>query len=120
MNRRTLQLPFATGLAGLPFAATTNLLGGSPDFLPRWVPIAGRIIAGAMGGAVGFVISKHRQSMEQQKKQRLQHSRASRRFTVNQSAATLNSRPGRLATKGKWEGTMQLAKPAPPTSYAEL
>jgi hypothetical protein len=48
------------------------LLDGSPEPLPRWVPIAGLIIAGIMGGTVGFAINKHRQSMEQQKKQRLQ------------------------------------------------
>jgi hypothetical protein len=72
MNRRTLQLLCAAGLAGLPFAAAAHLLDGSPDPLPRWVPIAGLIIAGVMGGAVGFAISRHRQSMEQQKKQRLQ------------------------------------------------
>jgi hypothetical protein len=71
MNRQTLQLLFASGLACLPFAAAAHLLDGSPDPLPRWVPIAGLIIAGVMGGAVGFAISKHRQSMEQQKKQRL-------------------------------------------------
>ncbi len=56
----------------MPFAAAAHLLDGSPDPLPRWVPIAGLIIAGVMGGAVGFAISKHRQSMEQKKKQRLQ------------------------------------------------
>ena len=72
MNRRTLQLHCAAGLAGLPFAAAGHLLDGSPDPLPRWVPVAGLIIAGVMGGAVCFAISKHRQSMEQQKKQRLQ------------------------------------------------
>jgi hypothetical protein len=71
MNRRTLQLLCAAGLACLPFAAAAHLLDGSPDPLPRWVPIAGLIIAGVMGGAVGFAISKHRQSMEQQKIQRL-------------------------------------------------
>ena len=56
----------------MPFAAASHLLDGSPDPLPRWVPIAGLIIAGVMGGTVGFAINKHRQSMEQ-KKQRLQH-----------------------------------------------
>ena len=56
----------------MPFAAAAHLLDGSPDPLPRWVPIAGLIIAGVMGGTVGFAINKHRQSMEQ-KKQRLQH-----------------------------------------------
>ena len=56
----------------MPFAATAHLLDGSPDPLPRWVPIAGLILAGVMGGAVGFAVSKHRQSMEQQKKQKLQ------------------------------------------------
>jgi hypothetical protein len=72
MNRRTLQLLCTSGLACLPFAAAAHLLDGSPDPLPRWVPIAGLIIAGVMGGAVGFAVSKHRQSMEQKKKQRLQ------------------------------------------------
>lgn len=56
----------------MPLAAAGHLLDGSPDPLPRWVPIAGLIIAGVMGGVVGFAISKHRQSMEQKKTQRLQ------------------------------------------------
>ena len=56
----------------MPFAAAAHLLDGSPDPLPRWVAIAGLVIAGVMGGAVGFAISKHRQSMEKQKKLRLQ------------------------------------------------
>ncbi len=56
----------------MPLAAAAHLLDGSPDPLPRWVPIAGLIIAGVMGGAVGFAISKHRQSIEKQKRQRLQ------------------------------------------------
>jgi hypothetical protein len=72
MNRRTPQVLCAAGLAWLPFTATAHLLDGSPDPLPRWVPIAGLIIAGIMGGTVGFAINKHRQSMEQQKKRRLQ------------------------------------------------
>ena len=72
MNRQRLQLLCTTGLACLPIAAAAHLLDGSPDPLPRWVPIAGLIIAGVMGGAVGFAISKHRQSMEKEKKQRLQ------------------------------------------------
>ncbi len=72
MNRQSLQLLCASALAGAPLAAAAHLLDGSPDPLPRWVPIAGLIIAGVMGGIVGFAISKHRQSMEQQKKQRLQ------------------------------------------------
>jgi len=72
MNRLTLQLSCASWLAGLPLAATAHLLDGSPDPLPRWVPIAGLIIAGIMGGTVGFAINKHRQSMEQKKKERLQ------------------------------------------------
>jgi hypothetical protein len=72
MNRRTLELVCTAGLACLPLAAAAHLLDGSPDPLPRWVPIAGLIIAGVMGGIVGFAISKHRQSMEQQKKQRMQ------------------------------------------------
>jgi hypothetical protein len=72
LNRQMLQLLCTAGLACLPFAATAHLLDGSPDPLPRWVPIAGLIIAGVMGGAVGFAISKHRQSMERTKKERLQ------------------------------------------------
>ena len=79
MNRRTLRLLCAAGLACMPFAATAHLLDGSPDPLPRWVPIAGLIIAGVMGGAVGFAISKHRQSMELKKKQRLQRAAESGR-----------------------------------------
>jgi hypothetical protein len=72
LNRQSLQLLSAAGLACLPLGAAAHLLDGSPDPLPRWVPIAGLIIAGVMGGVVGFAINKHRQSMEQQKKQRLQ------------------------------------------------
>ena len=72
MNSRTRQLLYIAGLACLPLAAAAHLLDGSPDPLPRWVPIAGLIIAGVMGGIVGFAINKHRQSMEQKKKQRLQ------------------------------------------------
>ena len=72
MNRRTLIRICTTGLACLPYAAAAHMLDGSPDPLPHWVPIAGLIIAGVMGGAVGFAISKHRQSMEAQKKQRQQ------------------------------------------------
>jgi hypothetical protein len=71
-SRETRQRLCAAGLACLPFTATAHLLDGSPDPLPRWVPVAGLIIAGIMGGTVGFAINKHRQSMEQQKKQRLQ------------------------------------------------
>jgi hypothetical protein len=52
------------------------LLDGSPDPLPRWVPIAGLVIAGVMGGIVGFAISKHRQSLEQKKKQLRQRATA--------------------------------------------
>ena len=58
----------------MPLAAAAHLLDGSPDPLPRWVPIAGLIIAGVMGGTVGFAVNKHRQSMEQKKKQRLERS----------------------------------------------
>ena len=72
MNRRTLEFVCAAGLACLSFATAAHLLDGSPDPLPRWVPIAALIIAGVMGGIVGFAISKHRQSMEQLKKQRMQ------------------------------------------------
>jgi len=54
----------------MPLAAAAHLLDGSPDPLPRWVPLAGLIIAGVMGGIVGFAINKHRQSMERLKKQR--------------------------------------------------
>ena len=56
----------------MPPAAAAHLLDGSPDPMSTWVPIAGLIIAGVMGGTIGFVINKHRQSMEQQKKQRMQ------------------------------------------------
>jgi hypothetical protein len=77
MNRRTLQLLCASALAGAPFAATAHLLDGSPDPLPRWVAIAGLVIAGVMGGAVGFAISKHGQSMEKQKKLRQQRAGSS-------------------------------------------
>ena len=69
MNSHTLQLFCAAALAGLPLAAAAHLLDGSPDPLPHWVPIAGLIIVGVMGGAVGFAISKHRQSIEQKRKQ---------------------------------------------------
>ena len=72
MNRRTLQIIYAAGLACMPLAAAAHLLDGSPDPMPTWVPIAGLIIAGIMGGTIGFVINKHRQSMEAQKKQRQQ------------------------------------------------
>ncbi len=56
----------------MPFAAAAHLLDGSPDPLPGWVAVAGLVIVGVMGGAVGFAINKHRQSMELQKKQRQQ------------------------------------------------
>ncbi|HEX7952152.1 MAG TPA: hypothetical protein VF523_03665 [Burkholderiales bacterium] len=55
---------------------SAHLLDGSPDPLPRWVAIAGMVIIGVMGGAVGFAISKHRQSMEKQKKERMQRAAA--------------------------------------------
>jgi len=77
LNRQTLHLLCAIGLASVPFAAAAHLLDGSPDPLPRWVPIAGLIIAGVMGGIVGFAISKHRQSMEEKRKQRLQRTGSS-------------------------------------------
>ena len=86
MNRRTLQLLCTAGLACLPLSAAAHLLDGSPDPLPRWVPIAGLIIAGVMGGAVGFAISKHRQSMEQRKKQGLQRAAEAGRSPPPQSA----------------------------------
>ena len=70
MSRQTLQL-LCAAVACMPLAAAAHLLDGSPDPLPRWVPIAGLIIAGIMGGTVGFAVNKHRQSMEQKKKQRL-------------------------------------------------
>ena len=72
MNKQSLHFLCAAGLACLPYAAAAHMLDGSPDPLPHWVPIAGLIIAGVMGGAVGFAISKHRQSMDAQKKQRQQ------------------------------------------------
>jgi hypothetical protein len=67
-----LKMAYAAGLACLPLHGLAHLLDGSPDPLPRWVPIAGLIIVGIMGGTVGFAISRHRASMEQKKKQRLQ------------------------------------------------
>jgi hypothetical protein len=72
MTRRTLQLLCVTGLTCMPLAAAAHLLDGSPDPMPTWVPIAGLIIAGVMGGTIGFVINRHRQSMELKKKERLQ------------------------------------------------
>ena len=53
-----------------PLVAGAHLLNGSPDPLPGWVPIAGLIIVGAMGGLVGFAVNRHRQSMERLKQQR--------------------------------------------------
>lgn len=72
LHRQAPQILCVAGLAGLPLVAGAHLLDGSPDPLPRWVPIAGLIIAGVMGGIVGFAINKHRQSMEQKKKERMQ------------------------------------------------
>jgi hypothetical protein len=72
MNRRTHQFIYAAGLASMPLAAAAHLLDGSPDPMPTWVPIAGLIIAGIMGGTIGFVINKHRQSIELKKKERQQ------------------------------------------------
>jgi hypothetical protein len=72
MNRRTLRLLGIAWLASTPCAAAAHLLDGSPNPLPRWVSVAGLIIVGVMGGMVGFAISKHRQSMDRQKKERLQ------------------------------------------------
>lgn len=70
--KATIRLSCAAGLGCLPLAAAAHLLNGSPDPLPRWVPIAGLAIVGAMGGLVGFAVNKHRQSMERLKKQRQQ------------------------------------------------
>jgi len=67
-----MKLVYTAGLACFPVQVLAHLLDGSPDPLPRWVPIAGLIIVGIMGGTVGFAISRHRASMEQKKKQRLQ------------------------------------------------
>ena len=78
-----LKLAYTAGLACLPLDALAHLLDGSPDPLPRWVPIAGLIIVGIMGGTVGFVISKHRTSMEQKKKQRLQQAAEARASQEN-------------------------------------
>ena len=72
-----MKLVCTAALACVPLDALAHLLDGSPDPLPRWVPIAGLIIVGIMGGTVGFVISKHRASMEQKKKQRLERAEAS-------------------------------------------
>ena len=77
----------------MPFAAAAHLLDGSPDPLPRWVPIAGLIIAGVMGGTVGFVINKHRQSMEQKKKQRLQRAAEAGGSPPTGSPTTSSPRP---------------------------
>src|SRR3954468_17654198 len=67
-----MKLVYTAGLACFPVQVLAHLLDGSPNPLPRWVPIAGLIIVGIMGGTVGFAISIHRASMEQKKKQRLQ------------------------------------------------
>ena len=77
----------------MPFAAASHLLDGSPDPLPRWVPIAGLIIAGVMGGTVGFAINKHRQSMEQKKKQRLQRAAEAGGSPTTGSPATVSPPP---------------------------
>ena len=71
----------------MPLAAAAHLLDGSPDPMPTWVPIAGLIIAGIMGGTIGFVINKHRQSMELKKKERQQ------RAAGNGGSATAGSPP---------------------------
>jgi hypothetical protein len=80
-----LQLVCTAALACLPLGALAHLLDGSPDPLPRWVPIAGLIIVGIMGGTVGFAISKHRASMEQKKKQRLQRAAEAGAVSANDS-----------------------------------
>ena len=87
MIRQSLQLLCAAGLACMPLAAAAHLLDGSPDPMPTWVPIAGLIIAGIMGGTIGFVINKHRQSMELKKKERQQ------RAAGNSGSATAGSSP---------------------------
>ena len=71
----------------MPLAAAAHLLDGSPDPMPTWVPIAGLIIAAIMGGTIGFVINKHRQSMELKKKERQQ------RAAGNGGSATAGSPP---------------------------
>jgi ABC-type iron transport system FetAB permease component len=76
MNRRTVQFIYAAGPACMPLAAAAHLLDGSPDPMPTWIPIAGLIIAGVMGGTIGFVINRHRQSMELKKKERQQRAAA--------------------------------------------
>jgi len=78
-----LKLVCTAALAYFPLGALAHLLDGSPDPLPRWVPIAGLIIVGIMGGTVGFAISKHRASMEQKKKQRLQRAAEAGAAPVN-------------------------------------
>ena len=90
-GRQTLQLLCAAP-AYVPFAAAAHLLDGSPDPLPRWVPIAGLIIAGVMGGTVGFAVNKHRQSMEQKKKQRLE--RGTEAGTSSASSPNKDAPPG--------------------------
>ena len=93
INRQTLQL-LCTALACMPLAAAAHLLDGSPDPLPRWVPIAGLIIAGIMGGTVGFAVNKHRQSMEQKKKQRLERAAEAGDTASPSSSAKGASPPG--------------------------
>jgi hypothetical protein len=83
-----LQLFWGLALTCLPLAAAAHLFNGSPDPLPSWVPIAGLIIAGVMGGTVGFAITKHRQSMERQKQQRLQRAAAAGASAVMDSSGT--------------------------------
>ena len=87
MQRMTLQFVATFGLSCMPLAAAAHLLDGSPDPLPRWVPIAGLIIAGVMGGTVGFIISRHRQSIEHRKQHRLQRAVQPEEATPKESPA---------------------------------
>jgi hypothetical protein len=80
-----LKLACTAALASLPLVALAHLLDGSPDPLPRWVPIAGLVIVGIMGGTVGFAISKHRASMEKKKKQILQRAAKAGAAQANES-----------------------------------
>lgn len=90
---RTTRLLGAAGIGCLPLAAAAHLLNGSPDPLPRWVPIAGLAIFGAMGGLVGFAVNKHRQSMERLKKQRQQRAAEAAAVASGHAGAEAASAP---------------------------
>ena len=79
------RISWIAALSGAPLVAGAHLLNGSPDPLPAWVPIAGLIIVGAMGGLVGFAVNRHRQSMEQLKKQRQERAAEAARSASDRS-----------------------------------